>query len=50
MEHYKLQKLQNILKVYIKVDKNIIKFGDTEIQKHKCHEHKSLISINNIDI
>ena len=25
------------------------KFGDTEIEKHKFHQHKSSISINNID-
>ena len=28
----------------------IIKFDDTEIQEYKFHQHKSPISINNIDI
>ena len=32
------------------MDKKNIKFGDTEIEKHKFHQHKSPISINNIDI
>ena len=36
-------------KAYIKKEK-ILKFGDIEIQKHKFHEHKGLISIKNIDI
>ena len=28
----------------------VIKFGDTEIKKHKFHRFKIAISINNIDI
>ena len=32
------------------MNKNIIKFGDTEIEKHKFLQHKSPISIKNIDI
>ena len=32
------------------MDKKITKFGDTEIEKHKFHQHKSPVSINNIDI
>ena len=32
------------------MDKKVIKFGDTEIKKHKFHQHDSLTSINNIDI
>ena len=36
--------------VYIKMDKKVIKFGDSEIEKQKFHQHKSLILINNIDI
>ena len=32
------------------MDKTIIKFGDIEIEKQKFHQHKSPISINNIDI
>ena len=32
------------------MDKKNIKFGDTEIEKHKFHQHKRSISISNIDI
>ena len=32
------------------MDKKIIKFDDNEIEKYKFHQHKTLISINNIDI
>ena len=32
------------------MDKKVIKFGDTEIEKHKFHQHKSPILRNNIDI
>ena len=32
------------------MDKKIIKFGDTEIEKHKFHQHKNPILITNIDI
>ena len=32
------------------MEKTIIKFGDIEIEKLKFHQHKSPISINNIDI
>ena len=32
------------------MDKKIINFSDTEIEKHKFHQHKRPISINNIDI
>ena len=35
-------------KAHVKMDKK--KIGDTEIEKHKFHQYKSLISINNIDI
>ena len=38
------------MKVYIKLDKKIIKFGDTEIERHNFHLHNSPILINNIDI
>ena len=30
------------------MDKKIIKFDDTEIEKYKFHQHKSPISIDNI--
>ena len=32
------------------MDKKVIKFGDTEIEKHEFHQRKSPILINNIDI
>ena len=32
------------------MDKKVIKFGDTEIEKHEFHQHKSPILRNNIDI
>ena len=32
------------------MEKAIIKFGDTEIEKQKFHQHKIPISIKNIDI
>ena len=50
MGHYKLNKLQNSFKAYIKMDKKKKCFGDTEIENHKFHQHKSSILINNIDI
>ena len=31
------------------MDKKNIKFGDTEIEKYKFHQHKAPISINKID-
>ena len=39
------------MKVYIKTDKKIINFGDTEVEKkpHKFHQNKSPILINNLD-
>ena len=42
IEHYKL-------KVYIKMEKAIIKFGDIEIEKQKFFQYKTHISIKNID-
>ena len=32
------------------MDKKIIRFDDTEIEKHKFHQHKSSFLIDNIDI
>ena len=32
------------------MDKKIIKFDDTETEEYEFHQHKSPISINNIDI
>ena len=38
------------LTAYIKMEKPIIKFGDTEIKKQKFYQYKRPISIRNIDI
>ena len=48
MENYKLKK--KLLKVYIKMEKSVIKVGDIEIKKQKFHQNKRPISIKNIDI
>ena len=32
------------------MDKTVIRFGNTEIEKHKFDQNKSSIQINNIDI
>ena len=48
MENYKLEKIYKNLKLYIKMEKTTIKFGDIEIEK--SHQHKRPISISNIDI
>ena len=42
MEIYKLKKLKKNLKPRIKIDKEIIKFDETKIEKHKFHQHKAL--------
>ena len=39
-----------LLKAQIKLEKIIIKSGDTEIQKQKFYQHKGPISIKNTDI
>ena len=38
------------MKVYIKIEKTIIKFDDIKILKQKFHLHKRPISIKNADI
>ena len=38
------------MKVYIKLGKTVIKFGDIEIEKQKFRQHKRPISMKNIDI
>ena len=44
METYK--KIHKVfLKAYIKMEKQLIKFGDIEIKKQKPHQHKRPISI-----
>ena len=35
--NYKFKKLYKKIKPYIKMDKKIIKFDDTEIEKHEFH-------------
>ena len=49
-EIYKLKELWKILKPYIKMDKQIIKFDDTEIEEYKFYQNRSPILINNIGI
>ena len=36
------------MKLCIKINKKILKFGETEIGKHKFHQHESRIYINKI--
>ena len=38
------------MKVYIQIDKPFIKSGLTEIEKHKFHQHETLVLTENIDI
>ena len=38
------------MKVHIKMEKTIIKFGYIEITKQKFHQHQRPISIKNIEI
>ena len=38
------------MKLYVKMEKAIIKFGDNKIKKQKLHQYKKSISIKNIDI
>ena len=37
-------------KLFIKMDRKVITFYDTEIEKYKFHQNKNSISINYIDI
>ena len=50
MENTKLQKIWENLKSYWTMDKNYIKFDDSEIEEYKCYQHKRPMSINDIDI
>ena len=38
------------MKVHIKMEKTVIKFGYIEIKKQKFHQHKRPLSIKNIEI
>ena len=49
MENYKLKKYNFFLKVYIKMEKAIIKLDDIEIPKQTFHQFKRTISIKNVD-
>ena len=49
VEHCNLRKIF-FLKIYIKIEKTIMKFGYIEIQKQKFHQHEGPISIKNADI
>ena len=44
MENYKLKKLlkKTNLRLYVKMDKKVIKFNDTVIEKYKFHQHKTI--------
>ena len=50
MEHYKLKTLQKKLKLVTDMDKKVIKFDDTEIEKYEFSQYKNAILINDIDI
>ena len=51
MKNDKLKKnCINIFESIYKIEKNIMKFGDIEIQKQKFYQHKGIILIKNIDI
>ena len=50
VENYELKKIENHLKVCIKLGETVIKFGDIEIEKQKFHQHKRPISMKNINI
>ena len=45
VENYKLKKIQKCLKLHIKMEKIVIKFGGIEIKKQKFHQVKRPISI-----
>ena len=49
VEHYKLKKYINFLKVCIKMVKTIIKSDDIKTSKQKLHQHKRPISIKDAD-
>ena len=49
MEHYKLKKYINFLKVCIKMVKTIITFDDIKTSKQKLHQDKRPILIKDVD-
>ena len=52
MENYKSKKKKKLkfLKLYVKMEKIITKFGDIEIEKEKFHQYDRSTSIKKIDI
>ena len=48
--NYKLKKITKKSKPYIKMDKQIKKFDDNEIEEYKLHPNKNPIFINDVDI
>ena len=42
--------MYKVLKLYIKMEITVIKFGDIEIEKQRFYQHKRPISKMNIDI
>ena len=42
-ENYILKRISSFLKVYMKTETAIIKFGDIEMEKQKSHQHKKPI-------
>ena len=50
MKKWKLQNLKKKKKLHIKMDKKIIPFGNTEIERHKFHFHKNPTLIDDTDI
>ena len=40
VKNYKLKKLYKILKLYVKMEKTIIKFGDSKIKNQKFYQYK----------
>ena len=49
-ENYKLKKLRKKTKPYMKMDKKVFKFDDTEITEYEFHQYKWPILISDIDI
>ena len=41
--------MQNLIS-YIKIDKEILTFGNTEIEKSKFHRHKTSIHLGDVDV
>ena len=46
----KIKKIMKKIKPYIKIDKKVIKFDDTEIEENEFYQYKIPIWVNDIDI